>query len=189
MRDTPAPPLSRDAREAAHDLIRLFDHRELVVANGNERRAETGDVRGLAHRIGEKANRDIAHESAQLDLAAYGWIALESRERHEIQIQHGELGELGNRGLKRDRRLGGVDAHREIVQSDLEHISSHISRPTRVVGECLQVGDENRLLMDVLQRDAVPQRARVVAEVQRTGRSIAGEHDLAHHSGGLHSGH
>lgn len=33
--------------------------------------------------------------------------------------------------------------------------------------------------MDVLQRDAIPRRARVVADVQWTGRSITREHNLA----------
>jgi hypothetical protein len=47
-----------------------------------------------------------------------------------------------------------------------------------VVGERLEVGDENRLLVYVLQRDTGPERSRIVAQVQRTGGSIAGKHDL-----------
>ena len=165
-------------REAANDLVRLFDHRELIVAHGNERRAKPGDVGGLAHRIREEARGEVAREAAELDLAAHGRIALEPCEGDEIQIQHGELGELGDRRLQRDRRDGRVNADGEVVKCHLEHVPPHVTRTTRVVGERLEVGDENRLLMNVLQGDAAPERTRVVAQVQRAGGAIAGEHDL-----------
>ena len=150
----------------------------MIVANWNERGAEPGDVGGLAHRIGEEARRDVAREPAELDLAAHRRIALEPRQGHEIQIQHGELGELGNRRLQGNCCDGRIDADGEVVKGNFEHVPPNIARTTRVVGERLEVGDEKRLLIFVLQRDASPERPRVVAQVKRTGGSIAGEYDL-----------
>jgi hypothetical protein len=53
---------------------------------------------------------------------------------------------------------------------------------TAVVGERLQVGNEDCLIVVVLERDARAKRAGVVAEVKRSGRAIAGENDLTRSS-------
>jgi hypothetical protein len=50
-------------------------------------------------------------------------------------------------------------------------------RVAAVVGEPLQVGDQDKLLVVVLQRDALAQ-ADVVAEMQLAGGAVAGEDGL-----------
>ena len=52
-----------------------------------------------------------------------------------------------------------------------------------MVGEGLEIGDKEGLVVLVLERQAGAERSGEVAEVQRTRRSIAGEHDLSPHCG------
>jgi hypothetical protein len=85
------------AREASHDIVGLFNHRKLILAHGNERRAKRGDVRGLTHRLRDEASGDVAGKPTALDLAAHGRISLEPLERDETEIQQSELPEFGNR--------------------------------------------------------------------------------------------
>ena len=51
-------------------------------------------------------------------------------------------------------------------------------RVAAVIGEPLQVGDQDKLLVVVLQRDALAQRADVVAKMQLAGRPVASEDGL-----------
>src|SRR5208282_5617639 len=46
-----------------------------------------------------------------------------------------------------------------------------------VVGQRLGVGEKKILAMTALERDAVAQRSDVMAEMQRSGRAVAGEDD------------
>ncbi len=48
-------------------------------------------------------------------------------------------------------------------------------RIAAVVREPLQVGDQDKLLVVMLQRDALAQRADVVAKMKLAGRAVAGE--------------
>jgi hypothetical protein len=50
-----------------------------------------------------------------------------------------------------------------------------VRRSSGVVGERLEIGNEQRLIVPVLLGKASAQRAGVVAEVQRAGRPVAGE--------------
>ena len=51
-------------------------------------------------------------------------------------------------------------------------------RIAAVVREPLQVGDQDKLLVVMLQRDALAQRADVVAKMKLAGRAVAGEDGL-----------
>jgi hypothetical protein len=57
-------------------------------------------------------------------------------------------------------------------------MAMHVARPAGVVGQRLQVGDEQRLPVPVLQRHAAPERPDVVAEVEHARRPVAGEDRL-----------
>jgi hypothetical protein len=67
--------------------------------------------------------------------------------------------------LHDDRRHGRIDPHGEIVERDLDHALANQRRIVRVVGQGLQIGDENEGLVLVLQGDTIAERADVVAEV------------------------
>ncbi|MDZ1395506.1 hypothetical protein M2X31_25815 [Klebsiella pneumoniae] len=51
-------------------------------------------------------------------------------------------------------------------------------RIAAVVREPLQVGDQDKLLVVMLQRDALAQRPDVVAKMKLAGRAVAGEDGL-----------
>ncbi len=161
--------------DAPDDLVGLLDHRHLIVADGDESGAKRGDVGRLAHGIAEEAGGNVAREAALLDLRLHRWVSLEARHGDEVHVQRGEIGERGQLRLQRDRRAFGIDPDGEVVERHFEHVRGDVRRPARVVSECLQVGDEERLLMALLQRESRTQRAGVVAEVERTGGTVTGE--------------
>ena len=87
--------------EFAHDFFALLQHRFLVFADGNGRRLERRDVRGLADRISQESYGNTLFKVAHFYLGFYGRIALQSRKRDEIHIvkrkfrkfRHGRLNE------------------------------------------------------------------------------------------------
>ena len=79
--------------------------------------------------------------------------------------------------------LGGVDAHGQIVQSDLQDVLAHLLRIVGVVGEGLCVSDHDIDLVElarVLQPDTLLQRAYIVADVEPARRAVARQNDLFH---------
>ena len=143
---------------------------------------EGGDVGGLAHRVDEKARGDVAAEALLPYLLLDRGIAFETRHRHQIQEISRQLGQFGNSRLDHDGADGGVDAHGEIVEGDLDDVASDLLRPVRVIGEGLEISDQDIGRMRVLQLDAGGERARVVSEVQGPGGPVAGENGSSHGS-------
>ena len=86
-------------------------------------------------------------------------------------------------GLHENGGLGGVDAAGQIVQRHLHDVVADLLGMVEVVGEGLRVGDHEEQLFEaaaVLEHDAVAQGAHIVAYVEASGRTVAGEDDLAH---------
>ena len=151
----------------------------MVVTHRHKRGTRAGDVGGLTHRIREEARWDVALEPTETDFCAHRGIALEPRDRDEIEIEYGKLRQLGDSRLQRDRRQRRIDAGREVVERDLDDVGLDVRGPTRVVGERLQIGNQNCLIMRALQLDTRAERADIVAEVQRACWAVARENDLA----------
>ena len=93
------------------------------------------------------------------------------------------LGQLRHHGLDEDVCLGGVDAHGQIVQSDLQDVLAHLLRIVGVVGEGLCVSDHDIDLVElarVLQPDTLLQRADIVADMETARWAVARQNDLFH---------
>jgi hypothetical protein len=62
---------------------------------------------------------------------------------------------------------------------------SRILRVAAVVGQPLQVGNQHKLAVRLLERHALAQRSDEVAEVQRAGWAVAGEDGWCVHKDSL----
>ena len=175
--------LTVDGVELMDDLAALLDHGALVLACGDGSGLEGGDVRGLADGVSEEAHRDAGLEVLLLDLGLDGGVALQAGDGDEVHIIEAQLGQLRHHGLDEDVCLGGVDAHGQIVQSDLQDVLAHLLRVVGVVGEGLCVSDHDIDLVElarVLQPDTLLQRADIVADVEPARRAVARQNDLFH---------
>ena len=165
------------------DLAALLDHGALVLACGDGSGLEGGDVRSLADGVSEEAHRDAGLEVLLLDLGLDGGVALQAGDGDEVHIIEAQLGQLRHHGLDEDVCLGGVDAHGQIVQSNLQDVLAHLLRVIGVVGEGLCVGDHDIDLVElarVLQPDTLLQRADIVADMEPARRAVARQNDLFH---------
>ena len=175
--------LTVDGVELMDDLAALLDHGALVLTCGDGSGLEGGDVRGLADGVSEEAHRDAGLEVLLLDLGLDGGVALQAGDGDEVHIIEAQLGQLRHHGLDEDVCLGGVDAHGQIVQSDLQDVLAHLLRVVGVVGEGLCVSDHDIDLVElarVLQPDTLLQRADIVADVEPARRAVARQNDLFH---------
>ena len=161
------------AVEAAHDFIRLLDHRDLVFAHGHHARLEGRDVGRLAGRVGQKTGRNVALEAAQADFFLDGGVALEARHGDDVQVVKGQLGQFRDLRLDEDRGLARIDADGQIVQRHFDDIAVHLVDVFHIVRQRLRVGQHDELLVAVLVADAVAQAAHIVAQVQGAGRAVA----------------
>ena len=122
-------------------------------------------------------------EAAELDLRLDGGVPLQTGQRHQIHVVKRHLRQLADMGLHENGGLGGVDAAGQIVQRHLHDVVADLLGMVEVVGEGLRVGDHEEQLLEaaaVLEHDAVAQGANIVAYVETSGRTVAGEDDLAH---------
>ena len=175
--------LTVDGVELMDDLAALLDHGALVLACGDGSGLEGGDVRSLADGVSEEAHRDAGLEVLLLDLGLDGGVALQAGDGDEVHIIEAQLGQLRHHGLDEDVCLGGVDAHGQIVQSDLQDVLAHLLRVVGVVGEGLCVSDHDIDLVElarVLQPDTLLQRADIVADMEPARRAVARQNDLFH---------
>ncbi|MNT69796.1 hypothetical protein D3C72_2081380 [compost metagenome] len=77
--------------------------------------------------------------------------------------------------MQADRGECGIDTCRQIISQHFRNVVADFLRIAAVIGQTLQVGDQNILLIVVLQCHALAQRAHKMAEMQRAGGTIAGQ--------------
>ena len=72
-----------------------------------------------------------------------------------------------------------IDADGEIIGHHLKDIAADFLRIAAVVGQSLEIRDEDKLLVVMLELHALAQGTDVVSEVQLAGRTVAGQNSLA----------
>jgi hypothetical protein len=104
-----------------------------------------------------------------------GRIAAELRNADQTEERKDELVQLRHLAVREDDRSIRVDAYGEVVGHEPIDVLHEPSRRV-TVRDRLVVGDQDEQLdPEVLQTNAVLERAEVVADVQRAGRPVAGE--------------
>jgi hypothetical protein len=111
-------------------------------------------------------------------------VGLRSRHGDQVQVVEGQLCQFRDLRLDQDGRLGRIDADGQVVQRHFDHVAVHLVGVVHIVGQRLGVGQHDELLEIVLVCHAVAQAADEVAEVQRAGRTVAGQDDGAFGGGG-----
>jgi hypothetical protein len=106
-------------------------------------------------------------------------VALQLGDAHQGQERQQQLVERRDGAVGEDRRTSRVQPRGEVVQHDLAHVGGDVAG-VGSVGDHLVVGDHDvRCDSRLLQEHPVAQGAEVVPQVQRPGRSVAGQHPVA----------
>ncbi len=149
--------LAHQGVEAAHYLVGLLQHGQLILPHGHMGGAKGRDVGGLADRVDQEAGGQAALEPFLLDLRLHRGIALQPGDADQVQVVAGELGEGGQGALQAEGGPGRVEAGRQVVSHHLQHVVGHLGRVVAVVGQCLQVGDHHELAVMGLGLDPLAQ--------------------------------
>lgn len=165
----------QQAVHLVHNLVGLLNHRQLVVADGHALGLKRRDVRRLADGVGHKPDRQRAGKPLLHNLVFHRRVTLHAGDGDDVHIQHRQLGEGGQGGLQADRGQVRVDARGEVVGQHFGDVVADFLRVAAVVGQPLEVGNQHKLAVSLLERHALAQRADEVAEVQRAGWAVAGE--------------
>ena len=165
----------QQAVHLVHNLVGLLNHRQLVVADRHALGLERGDVRRLADGVGHKPDRQRAGKALLRNLVFHRRVTLHAGDGDDVHVQHRQLGEGGQGGLQADGSQVRVDAGGEVVGQHFGDVVANFLRVAAVVGQALQVGNQHKLVVRVLERHALAQRSDEMAKVQRAGWTIAGE--------------
>jgi len=160
------------------ELLGDLDVDLVVTTDGHELGVGHQDVGGLQHGVTEQAHRHLGlREAGAAGHVLDGVDLRQAGDRRQHLQQDRQVIDRGHAGLQVDGAAGRVDA-------DAQEVEHHAAHQARELGDLLalragrqrvQVGDDDEALVAVLERDPVLQGADQVAEVQRTGRAIAGE--------------
>ena len=165
-----------DEIEAARDLARDLDVRDLVLADGHVHRPVQQDVGALQQRVAEEAvGREVLLLQLLL-LVLVGRHALEPAERRDHRQQQVQLGVLGHPRLDEQRRHGRIEPGGQPVDDHLPGVVLELAGVVVAGRERVVVRDEEVAVVLVLQLGPVLERAVVIAEVQGTGRPHPGQH-------------
>jgi hypothetical protein len=164
--------------EAPYDFVGLLDHWELVTSHRDERGTDSSDVGCLTDGVYEEPGGDTSPKAAERNLLTNRGVPLEACDRHQVEVEYGELRELRDAGLHGNGARGGIDADGEIVEREFHDLLANVDRTAGVIGECLEIGNEDGLIVLVLECQAGLERTGEVPEVQRAGRTIPREYHL-----------
>ena len=172
--------------EVAHQAAGELHVGDLVLAYWHEVGIAECDVGALAHRVAEEAvgqlREVVAEVSVALSHTVVPGLGLDRRVDQKMvdSREHGvEDRQLGDR---RDHRLldeghllrvesGGDVVHAHVVDGVVDHLG------VREVGrQGLDVGDEDELLIAVLELDAALEGAHVVSDVELACGPVSGEY-------------
>ena len=157
--------------EAAGDVAADFDVLHLVGADGHGVAVVGEDVGRLQHGVREQAG--VGGEALG-DFVFVGDAPFEQAHRRAGQQDPAQLADFGHVGLHEQRRLIRIEPERQQVERHVERILPQLGRVADRV-QRVQVGDEVKRLLVVLQGDVLADRAEVIAPVDRAGRLDAAE--------------
>jgi len=165
--------LAVDMVEAARDLAREFDVRNLVFADRYLSRLVNQDVGALQQGIAEKAvSRQILARQLLL-LVLVGRNTLEPAQWRDHRKQRMQFGMLRYAGLDKDGGRGRIDSCGKPVDDHLP--DAFLNHFRRVVMRCQSVPVRNKkqAFMLVLQLDPVFQNSVIMTQMQASRRTHA----------------
>jgi hypothetical protein len=146
---------------------------QLVAADRDQVRVAEEDVGRLVHGVGEHQGRCRA--AADGDLVLHRRVPAQLRDADEAEEREHELVQLGDLAVGEDDGAVGIDSRRQVIGDQPLDVTGEVIRRV-AVGDRLVVGDEHEQLdPEPLETDPVFERAEVMADVQRAGRTVAGQ--------------
>ena len=166
-----------------HDFLTLLQHRQLVLAYRHYGRTEGSNVGSLADRIAEEAGRNACFKVTHFDFILNGRVTLQTGYSYQVHIVEGQLGKLRYHGLNEKGRFSRIKAACQIIQGYLDDVLTHLFRMLSVV--CKRLGISNHdiyfiICTRILQLYTLAQRAYIVAYMQTSGRTVAGQDNFTH---------
>ena len=166
-----------------HDFLTLLQHRQLVLAYRHYGRTEGGDICSLADRIAEEAGRNACFKITHFDFILNGRVTLQTGYSDQVHIVEGQLGQLRHHGLNEKGRFSRIKAAGQIIQRYLDDVLTYLFRMLSVV--CKRLGISNHdiyfiICTRILQLYTLAQRAYIVAYMQTSGRTVAGQDNFTH---------
>ena len=166
-----------------HDFLALLQHRQLVFAYRHYSSAEGGDICSLADRVAEEAGRNACFKVTHFDFILNGRVTLQTGYGDQIHIVEGQLGQLRYHGLDEKGRFSRIKAACQIIQCYLDDVLTYLFRVLSVVCKRLGISNHDIYLIvctRILQLYTLAQRAYIVAYMQTSGRTVAGQDNFTH---------
>ena len=172
--------------EPAGDGAGDLHMRQVVLADRHHVGLTEQDVACLMHRVGQQqAGQRVA---GGLHLRLDGRVAVQLRLGDQREERQHELVLGRHRGMREDHGLGRVDAGGHVVKHQVEHVVVDVLGGVAVGDDLIVRDDDVRVHTALLHGHALADRTEVVAQVQTSGRTVAGQHrELARV--GLQRGH
>ena len=92
-------------------------------------------------------------------------VTLHAGDGDDVHVQRGQLRQRGQGGLQANGGKLRVDADGEIVGHHFQYIVADFLRIAAVVGQPLQVGNQDKLLVFMLKLNALAQRTGIVSKM------------------------
>ena len=163
-------PLVEPAGDGARDL----HMRQIVLADRHHVGLAEQDVARLMHRVGEQQTGQCV--AGSLHFGLHGRVAVQLSLGDQRQERQHKLVFRRNRGMRVNHGLVRVDAGGHIVKHQVEHVVLDVLGGV-AIGDHLIIGnDDIRVHAQVLHGDTLADRAEIMAQVQASGRAVAGEH-------------
>ena len=161
--------------ETAGDLAGEFDVALVVFAHRHQMRPRHENVGGLQYRIAQQVVRDLI-EAGRVGHVLDRRQLLQPLDGHQSAEQQLQFVDLVHGRLQIEGHLGRVDADGQMVQHDGPRVVGDGQNIVLgVLGrQHVQVGDQEKALVLVLQRQPVPVAADVVAQMEFARGAVAG---------------
>ena len=160
--------------KAADDLAGHFHVRLLILAYRHQVRLTEGDIRRLADGIPQKAVGHIA-VAVVGRLGLDGGVVPQRINRHQHGIKDGQLPDGRDAALLYQRNLVGVQPDRQVIHRYLVDAVLQQLRVFKVGGQRLDIRQQDKTLVFLLQLDAALQAAHIVAQMQLAGGTVPGQ--------------
>ena len=160
--------------ETTRDGARDLDMRQVILADRHHISLAEQNVACLVHRISQQQTSQRMAGSFHFRL--HRRITMQLGLSHQRQERQHQLVLRWNGGMRENHGLFRIDAGSHVVKHQIEHIVfDMLGRVT--IGDHLIIGDDDiRIHAAILHGDALTNRTEIMAEMQASGRTVAGKH-------------
>ena len=105
-----------------------------------------------------------------------GGIVAQGVDADQHGVKDRQLGNSRYMGLKKHRDLIGIQSHRQVVNGHVIDTAADEIRIFKMGGQRLDIGQEDKGVVLLLQFDSALEAAHIVADVELAGGAVSGEY-------------